>query len=263
MAKKKSSASRSAGATSKNNVAGKSRAIVELATKAGTYFAKILGSAPEDLIGAAGGDWLRHYRVQNWMALEQKTKEIAKNLGYEATGRKISPKFFIEWSEQASKESDESIQKMWASLLANCLDPKSGPSNEDLFIVDALRRMEPESAKAFEVIYDLSFQPKEHWDAYTFAYLDIFVTEGLSAQAVGNEYEGTEPRLSIRDIHGEHETVQKLDVLGLVSGAAKSPDLVQRGWTGQDERELFVLKPTWLGQKLYSLAVRSARRKMV
>lgn len=235
-----------------------STAILDIASKAGSYFAKILDTAPNDLVGLAGGDWLRHKRMQNWIDLEMKTRRIIQEKGFDGKWRTISPKFFIEWSESASLESNESIKNMWSNLMAATLDPNQR-LDEEPFLIDALKRIDHRSAASFEQIYAASYYDKDVLDPYVPTYTSVEITEAVTDKPfpVNGGYQLEHwPRIKISDIKGGFETLQKLAVLGLVTGldsdaTTKEKNIMLHAGTSNPKRVLFLISTTWLGQKLH------------
>ena len=230
--------------------------IVELASKAGGFFARVLNTVPEDFVGLIGGDWLRHKRAQNWIDLELRTRKIIQEKGFDGKWKTISPKFFIEWSESASLESDDSIKRIWSNLMAATLDPKQR-LDEEPFLIDALKMVDKATASAFSKIYSASYHDKDVLDPYIVTYTSIEITEGVTKtpNLIGYQLEHW-PRISIGDIKGGFECLQKLAVLGLITGldsnaTTKERNILLHAGTGNPERVLFLVSTTWLGQKLH------------
>ncbi len=48
-----------------------------------------LGGLPADVVGLAGGDWIKHQRIRNWSRLSQKTEEILSNRGKKSDAQEI------------------------------------------------------------------------------------------------------------------------------------------------------------------------------
>ena len=107
----------------------------------GAYLARLLGTVLEDAVGLVGGDLLRQYRIRNWHRISQKTFDKLDQRGVEQV-EPLSAKVIVPLLEAASNESDETLQDMWASLLANAMDPDRDVSLQRVYI-DTLKQFEP------------------------------------------------------------------------------------------------------------------------
>ena len=118
------------------------RAFVEASSSdLARFLGKALGTAAEDTVGLLGGDHLHELRLRNLDKISRKTEEILRKRGVEDP-EPIGPKALLPALEAASEESDETLQDMWASLLANAMDPNRDTSLPQIFI-ETLRQMEP------------------------------------------------------------------------------------------------------------------------
>jgi len=79
--------------------------------------------------------------------ISQKTFDKLGLRGVEKT-EPLSAKIITPLLEAASEETDETLQDMWATLLANAMDPNKDTSLQRIFI-DTLRKMEPIDALVF------------------------------------------------------------------------------------------------------------------
>jgi len=229
---------------------------IDIASKAGSFFATVLGTVPEDIVGIAGGDWLRQQRINNWVKLEARTKEIAKKYNVDESRSSISPKFFIEWSESASLETHETIRDLWASLMSATIDPKYN-LEEEPFLIDTLKRLDANSVQAFIKIYNMSYHAKGDFDPYEAIYTAVEVTENETVGSVldsGGFNMESLPKVSLLEIKGHFRTLQKLAVLGLIDGVDTQHTLLSsHGITAPNKKNLSTLKATWLGQQLFQL----------
>ena len=135
------------GAKAAQEIAKTTGKVLDVAQAGGVYLARMLGTAPEDVVGLLGGDLLRQYRIRNWHRVSQKTFDKLGRRGVEQL-EPLSAKVIVPLLEAASEESDETLQDMWAELLANAMDPKKDTSLRQIFI-EALRQMEPIDALVF------------------------------------------------------------------------------------------------------------------
>ncbi len=133
------------------------RALIEAGSDLARFAGKALGTVPEDTIGLLGGDYLRKLRLRNLDKIARKTEEILRARGVEDP-EPIGPKALLPTLEAASEETDETLQDMWAELLANAMDPNKDTSLQRIFI-EALNQMEPVDALVFRTMAEK--QPSE------------------------------------------------------------------------------------------------------
>lgn len=117
------------------------QALVEAGSDLARFVGKALGTAPEDTVGLLGGNLLHQLHIRNLDKVSRKTEEILRQRGVEEP-KPIGSKALLPALEAASEETDETLQDMWASLLANAMDPGKETSLQRVFI-EALRQMEP------------------------------------------------------------------------------------------------------------------------
>ena len=145
-----------------------SQAIAEAASKAldqtaalGSFLHKILGPGFEQL-GLAFADWATVFRQSNALRLADKLKAIHSRRRLEGKTAPIPPRLAIPMLQQATLEDDETLQDMWAALIANATDPRQQVSARRVF-VDLLSGMEPADAKALVAIHaDEVANPARH-----------------------------------------------------------------------------------------------------
>ena len=126
------------------------RALIESGSDLARFVGKALGTVPEDTVGLLGGDLLHELHIRNLDKISRKTEEILRQRGVEEP-EPIGPKALLPALEAVSEEGDETLQDMWASLLANAMDPNKDTSLEQLFI-DTLGQMEPIDVLAFKTM---------------------------------------------------------------------------------------------------------------
>jgi len=129
------------GAKAAQEIAKTAGKALDAAQAGGAYLARMLGTVPEDVVGLLGGDLLRRYRIRNWYSISQKTFDKLGQRGVEQI-EPLNAKVIVPLLEAASNEGDETLQDMWASLLANAMDPNRDTSLPQIFI-ETLRQMEP------------------------------------------------------------------------------------------------------------------------
>jgi len=127
------------------------RAFVEASSSdLARFLGKALGTAAEDTVGLLGGDYLHELRLRNLDKISRKTEEILRKRGVEDP-EPIGPKALLPALEAASEESDETLQDMWAELLANAMDPNKDTSLQRVFI-ETLKQFEPIEALVLQKI---------------------------------------------------------------------------------------------------------------
>jgi hypothetical protein len=118
---------------------------LDLAEAGGGYLAWMLGTTPQDVMGLLGGDYLRQLRLRNWHRIGQKTEQELKDRKVD-NPETLEAKHVAPLLEAASGESNETLQDMWARLLANAMDPDCDASLQRVFI-DTLKQLEPIDAR--------------------------------------------------------------------------------------------------------------------
>ncbi len=106
------------GAKAAQEVAKTTGKALDAAQAGGIYLAQMLGTVPEDVVGLLGGDLIRQYRIRNWYRISRETFDKLDQRGVEQM-EPLNAKVIEPLLEAASNESDETLQAMWAELLAN------------------------------------------------------------------------------------------------------------------------------------------------
>ena len=117
------------------------RALVEAGSDLARFLGKALGTVPADTVGLLGGDSLHELRLRNLDKISRKTEDILRERGVKKP-EPIGPKALLPALEVASEETDETLQDMWANLLANAMDPNNDTSLQRVFI-ETLKQFEP------------------------------------------------------------------------------------------------------------------------
>src|ERR1035441_9392519 len=68
-------------------------------------------------VGLIMGEKVRAYRVKNMISVFQKTKKMLSNAGLPESA--VPPRIFLPILDASSLETDESLQDLWAGLLAS------------------------------------------------------------------------------------------------------------------------------------------------
>ena len=117
------------------------QAVIEAGSDLAKYVGRALGTVPEDLVGLSFGDRLRVKRIENVTRMFREAEARLDNRNVEHR-EEINTKLIGPLLEAMSEESDETLQDLWAQLLANAMDPNSGVSLQRV-LIDTLRRFEP------------------------------------------------------------------------------------------------------------------------
>lgn len=107
----------------------------------GGFVEKALGSAPQDLVGLLGGDWLRFRRIKNIAQLLRRSKEILEDRGIREP-QQTSLSVVLPIIRSSADESRTETQELWARLLAAALDPAKSLHVRQVFS-EIISKLEP------------------------------------------------------------------------------------------------------------------------
>lgn len=105
---------------------------------------KLAGPLAEE-VGLLLGDKAKIYRLKNWLSVVNKTKAILDEAGLPANA--VPPRMFLPIAEASSLENDETLQTLWAGLLASASDTCDSLSPA---FIDTLKQLTPGQAKVLE-----------------------------------------------------------------------------------------------------------------
>lgn len=105
--------------------------------------------------GGMVADWMRYVRYRNLLKVMDKVKDIHKARAFSGRALPIPPAYVLPLLDGISLETEESIQEMWAGLIANSTDPSRAFRIKKVFI-EILRGLEPLDAKILECLGDPS-----------------------------------------------------------------------------------------------------------
>ena len=115
------------------------------------HFVRLFGSA-ETGVGGIITDWIKYYRYKNWLIIQDKVANIHKKRKLEGKIIPISsPRLAIPLLENASQESDDTLQDMWAGLIANATDPEKKLNLKRVYI-RILSELEPIDAQVLQFL---------------------------------------------------------------------------------------------------------------
>ncbi|MGD0546975.1 MAG: Abi-alpha family protein [Terracidiphilus sp.] len=111
---------------------------------------KLAGPMAEEL-GFMMGDKVRAYRVSNWVNVVRKTEKILAEANLPP--KAVPPRMFIPILEASSIENDETLQDLWAGLLASASEEADSLSPS---FIETLKQLTPGEAVTLESLYDYS-----------------------------------------------------------------------------------------------------------
>lgn len=122
---------------------------IELLKSAGGYFAKVLGTVPEDLVGVLGGDALRARRVRNCIRQIQAAEELLKAQNVQSQPPPLA--LVTPIVEGGMDEERPELADLWAKLLAAAMDPARMGQIRQSFI-STVKSMDPLDALALDAL---------------------------------------------------------------------------------------------------------------
>jgi hypothetical protein len=125
----------------------------DLAKRVDDHFVRLFGSA-EIGVGGMIADWIKYYRYKNWLRIQDKVKNIHKKRKLEGKPIPIlSSRLAIPLLENASEESDDTLQNMWAGLIANATDPEKKLDLKRVYI-RIISELEPIDAQLLKFMWE-------------------------------------------------------------------------------------------------------------
>lgn len=118
-----------------------------VADKVADLLHSLAGPAFEEF-GAMLGDKVRVYRVKNLITTVQKTERLLRQAGLPANA--VPPRLLLPIIENISIEDNDSLQDLWAGLLATASQHKDSVSPS---FVETLKQLTPDEARHLEHIY--------------------------------------------------------------------------------------------------------------
>jgi hypothetical protein len=111
------------------------------------FFNKLAGPMAEEL-GLMLGDKVRAYRVKNWIKIFQRMQRMLKEAGLPVNA--VPPRLLLPLIESCSVEDNETLQELWAGLLATASQQTDSVSPS---FVETLKQLTPEEARYLDDIY--------------------------------------------------------------------------------------------------------------
>ena len=131
---------------------------IDASVRVGSFLSKIFGDAFTE-IGEEFHDWAKYFRYKNLLRIQDKVEAIHKKRRIEGNTVPILPRYAIPLIQHASQEDDESLQGMWAGLIANFTYPNKRFDPKKIYI-EILSSLEPLDAKV------LKFFPTQEWKLF-------------------------------------------------------------------------------------------------
>lgn len=108
-----------------------------------------------DEVGNMFGDKARVYRVKNFINTTQKTERLLREAGLSPNA--VPPRLFLPIMEASSIEDNETIQDMWAGLLATASQDTDAVSPS---FVETLKQLTPKEARYLQRLHDDALKEK-------------------------------------------------------------------------------------------------------
>jgi len=109
---------------------------------------KLAGPMAEE-VGLLMADKIKVYRVKNWVDVIRKTKKILAEAKLPL--RAAPARIFLPILEASSIENDESLQDLWAGLLATASEQSDSLSPS---FIETLRQLTPGNARGLSILFD-------------------------------------------------------------------------------------------------------------
>jgi hypothetical protein len=123
------------------------RSILKITESVTDLIQKLAGPMVEE-VGLMLGDKARVYRIKNWVETALKTERILRNAGLPPNA--VPPRLLLPIIEGSSLENDDSLQELWAGLLASASQQNDAVSPS---FVETLKQLTPAEARHLERIY--------------------------------------------------------------------------------------------------------------
>ncbi|MGA2390970.1 MAG: Abi-alpha family protein [Candidatus Sulfotelmatobacter sp.] len=111
---------------------------------------KLAGPVSEE-VGLLMADKMKAYRVQNWVKVVHKTKRILAEA--RLPPKAVPPRLFLPIFEASSIEDDESLQDLWAGLLASASEQCDNLSPS---FVDTMKQLTPHTARMLSALFEFT-----------------------------------------------------------------------------------------------------------
>ena len=141
-------------------IAKTSSVAIKATERLGSFLSKLIGEPAEIAIGVLS-DRLKFMRWERQLRLAEKIEEIISERNLNGKTIPVPPKLAIPIIENATLEDDDSLQDIWANLLATAMSPKRPAKIKSSFI-EIVKQLDPEDAKILKKVYELFLSKKEN-----------------------------------------------------------------------------------------------------
>lgn len=121
--------------------------ILKITDRVSDLIQKLAGPMAEE-VGLMLGDKVRVYRYKNWIETAKKTERMLHDAGLPPNA--VPPRLLLPIIESSSIEDDDSVQELWAGLLATASQQTGFVSPS---FVETLKQLTPAEARHLEGIY--------------------------------------------------------------------------------------------------------------
>ncbi len=114
---------------------------IEAAERVGKFLSTIFGGAFGE-VGDIVHDWAKYFHYKNLLRIQDRVEAIHRERKIEGKTIPIPPRYAVPLIQSASQEDDETLQEMWAGLIANGMDPGKRLNVKKVYI-NILSSLEP------------------------------------------------------------------------------------------------------------------------
>jgi hypothetical protein len=129
----------------------------EVTKKVGGFVSKVIGPASNQ-IGGILEDWTRYYRFTNLLRIADKVETLHARRKIDGKTMPIPPRVAIPMLESAALEDDDTLQDVWAKLIANSTDPNFKSAFHPGYI-EVVRQMSPDETMILNSFLKLKSYP--------------------------------------------------------------------------------------------------------
>lgn len=135
------------------------KSLADLAREFGAYWGRFLSGPLRQLSGIAE-DWLGVLRMERAVKLKGRVEKCMAELGVSAPDNPLPPGILLPLVGHATLEDDDTLQDMWARLIANGSVHASGVTLRPTY-VDIMRGLTPLDAQVLKAIYAVQFDDSQ------------------------------------------------------------------------------------------------------
>jgi hypothetical protein len=183
--------------------------LAELAGKVGSFCARLVGQAPEQ-IGGIATDWATYLRCSNLLMIQDRVDAKLKNRALQGKTIPVPLRLAYPMLQAASLEDDEILQELWANLIANAMDPAHNEKVLPAF-VELLKQL---SADEGLIIASIPERMKQNnWNWLLFMRDETMDQDGKSQMQKLNEWILFLPVKNGRNVAVYAENLLRLQIL--------------------------------------------------